>query len=159
MYQMRGLGVVMKPEGGYRVPGWCSWLPFSSFNDACAPPTPDQVLSESMSNLGGHANPALIPILQRQWAEADAQQCAENPEACADYLYAVEHPALSATIGPSAGVAASRAIAAVSDAVENAADGVKSALSINWGMVALVGSAAVLALVAIGGGTPRRYGR
>jgi hypothetical protein len=60
VYALTGLGVVMQPDGGYTVPGWCSWLPFSSFNDACKLPTTAQVRSNDMSNLGGHSDPARV---------------------------------------------------------------------------------------------------
>jgi hypothetical protein len=149
VYALTGLGVVMQPDGGYTVPGWCSWLPFSSFNDACKLPTTAQVRSNDMSNLGGHADPARVATLQQQWAQADAASCAENPELCRQVAYAQENPNASALIGPAAGLAVGGVVDSVTGAVG----------SMNWAVIALAVGVGVFALVAVGAGSPRRYGR
>jgi len=129
---MRGLGVVMNQDGSYYVPDWCSWLPFSSFNDACKLPTPQQVRSNDMSNLGRNSDPARVAILQRQWAETEQTMCRENPEECAAYNFAMDHPTLSAALGTGS------TVRAVSDAVEDLAS--CSLLGLSCKTLAVIGA-------------------
>lgn len=81
------------------APSYCSWMPFSSFLEACKLPSQAQVFANDMSNLGGSVDPAVIQQLQQQWARTDAQQCASHPEDCAAYQFAIGHPDLSAFFG------------------------------------------------------------
>lgn len=99
MRRGRGLSAISNPDGSYTVPGYCSWLPFSSLADACKLPTPEQVAANDLSNVGPAASPALVEQLKQQWAQTDAQACAANPQQCAEYNFALNNPTLSAAIG------------------------------------------------------------
>jgi hypothetical protein len=130
----QGLGVVVNTDGSYDVPSWCSWLPFSSFNDACKLPTPAQVQANDLANLGPAA--ARVAELQQQWAQTDAMLWSQNPDEYAAYQFAVDNPAISAAIGtgPTAR-AATQAAAAVTGALDN------------WTLYAAAAGAAVLVIL------------
>lgn len=136
-----GLGVVTNPDGSFYVPGWCSWMPFSSFNDSCKLPTPAQVQADQLSNLGPAADPARVEALKRQWAETDAYLWRQNPEQYAEYQFAMDYPTASAAIGTgTVARTVTKTAAAVSEAFNTAG---------NWPVYLLIGSAA-LAVLAVG---------
>lgn len=150
---MRGLGVVVNPNGSYYVPGYCSWLPFSSFADACKPPTHEQFIADQMSSLGpaAKANPAVVADLNTAWGKVVADQCAANPADCADYETALKYPNLSAAVG----TGPIETFEYVKDAAGRALDSVKT----NWGLILGVGAVAIFAVTTIFQPGARRYGR
>lgn len=139
MLMRKGLGVVANPDGSYYVPGWCSWLPFSSFNDACAPPTRAQALADQMSNLGPAAksNPALVESLQREWDRTDETMCADDPAGCAEYNFALDYPAFSSAFG----------VGAQARGAAEFADRVTALPAWVWPVGVLVGGVAALSIL------------
>ncbi len=113
---LQGLGVVVRPDGSYYVPGWCSWLPFSSFNDACKPPTEQEFLNDQMSSVGpaAKANPVLVAELKEAWKSAEQMMCEEDPASCAELEFARKYPTASAAIGT--GTAAQTVVHTAEDA-------------------------------------------
>lgn len=133
-----GLGVVENKDGSFYVPDWCAWMPFSSFNDACKLPTPDQVRRDDLSNLGPAADPQRVAVLRRQWEETERIRWQQDPEQYAEYLYAMEHPDLSAAIGTgSIARGVTRTAAAVDDLFKS---------STNWPMYLLLFGGGLLVL-------------
>ena len=131
-----GMGVVMNPNGSYYVPGYCSWLPFSSFTDGCKPPTPDQFLSDQYSSLGpaARANHELTRELQDTWIDVMEEQGRRNPELYEEYKFSLSHPTLSAAFGTGA---ATRAVDKIANLVTSGDALLIGALAI--GGIALAG--------------------
>lgn len=100
---MIGLGAEISASGNISYPSYCSWLPFSSFTDACKLPTPDQILSSDLSNLGPAASPESVAMVKQRWAETYAAECQAHPDDCKAYDFAIANPNISAAIGTGSG--------------------------------------------------------
>jgi hypothetical protein len=157
---MLGLGQttpIVLPSGGVTlvnldpcsIPSWCSWMPFSSFMNVCKPPTPAQQQQCDMSNIGPAASPASVATLQQTYAQTNQLACQSDPAACQAYQYDITNPSLSAAFGDSP-------LGQFVGGMFGATDAAGNPTGIPWWIV--LGGIGVLALVAMGGGSPRRYG-
>jgi hypothetical protein len=146
-----GLGVVVNPNGSYYVPGYCSWAPFSSFTQACKPPTEAEFLADQMSSVGPAARqvPGLVADLQTTWEGTLESQCVANPQQCAEYKAAIEYPNFSAAFG----TGAASAVKSVSDSVKNLAG------DMSWWALLGLGAVGLFAATTLLSPRPRRYGR
>jgi hypothetical protein len=149
----RGVGVVQDPTTGkISMPWWCGPTVGILWSDQCAVATAAQLrLEQDMSNLGpaALANPTLVASLKEQWAQSYAEECAADPTSCA----AAEAPITSAA---EAGV---QPFVDVATSAGKVLTTTTSFLSNPW--ILGIGAALVVlfAMSAMGGGSPRRYGR
>ena len=144
MFVNRGLGQsVSNPRGTF--PGWCNWMPFADYFDACKPATQEQlnavVQADIVKASGGNTDLATEQY-QAYLSDVDAL-CQLDPTNCAAYKAATDSPTCAGIFGTGA-----------MGKLFCGAPGETNWLL--WGGLALVG---VFGLVALSGGSPRRYGR
>lgn len=153
-YRLRGVGMVQDPATGILSwPWYCgAFGPLGFFAADCGGPTAAQLrLQTDMQNLGpaALANPELVASLKEQWQQSYAQQAASHP---------VEAAAAEAPITSAAEAGVQPFVNLATSAGQVLTTGT-SLLGNPW----ILGAGLVLVLVfmmaAVGGGSPRRYGR
>lgn len=97
----------LTPQGGSpNFPGYCDWLPFSSYLPACQVPTAAVQAAQAAADIqkaAGAGTPNYNPQLAQQQTaayQADvAALCQQDPASCSQAAFASQNPNWAATLG------------------------------------------------------------
>jgi hypothetical protein len=144
---------VLTPTVMGDYPGYCGWLPFSDYLPACQVPTAaaQNAAAGQMITKAAGVDQALADEQYQAYLSDTAALAKLDPEGAAQYTFAGQNPNEAALLGAGP-------FGRVVGSAVNAASSVTGWLGVpTW--VWLLGSLGAFGVVALGGGSPRRYGR
>lgn len=101
-----GMQRALQPSPSADFPGYCNWLPFSSFLPACQIPTAAAQATQAATDIqkaAGAGTPNYNPTLAAQQTAAYQQDvaalCQQDPTSCAQAQFASQNPNWAAALG------------------------------------------------------------
>lgn len=147
LVKRRGMGQsVADPSGTF--PSWCNWMPFADYFASCQPATQAQINAQVQADItkaAGEDTALATQQYQAYLSDVDAL-CQSDPTNCAAYQAATSSPTCAAVFGT--GTMASLFCGTPGQTNW-----------FLWGGLAGLALVGVFGIVALSGGSARRYGR